>query len=59
MVRTASLVCFFSTVNSHKKEKPIKASASSRHITNLNQSILETFEIYGLASASAVQIIRN
>jgi hypothetical protein len=26
-----------------------KAGASSRHITNLKQSILETFDIYGLA----------
>jgi hypothetical protein len=26
---------------------PWKASTSSRHITNLKQSILETFDIYG------------
>jgi hypothetical protein len=35
-----------------RKEKkklayPWKASTSSRHITNLKQSILETFDIYG------------
>jgi hypothetical protein len=31
-----------------KKEKePIYTSASSGHITNLKQSILETFDIYG------------
>jgi hypothetical protein len=50
MVRTACLVCFISTVHSCiKKEKknPIKTSASSGHITNLKQSILETFDIYG------------
>jgi hypothetical protein len=45
MARTACLVCFTSTVNSHcnkKKEEayPWKASASSRHTTNLKQSIL-------------------
>jgi hypothetical protein len=28
------------------KKKPIKAGASSGHITNLKQSILETFDIY-------------
>jgi hypothetical protein len=47
-------VCFISTVNgsSNKKKKrkeepyPWKAGASSRHITNLKQSILETFDIY-------------
>ncbi len=48
MVDTACLVCFISTVNScSKKKKPIKTGASSRHITNLKQSILETFDIYG------------
>jgi hypothetical protein len=33
-----------------KKEEayPWKAGASSRHITNLKQSILETFNIYGV-----------
>ncbi len=54
------LVCFISTVNgySDKKEKkrkeeayPWKAGASSRHITNLKQSILETFNIYGWESS--------
>jgi hypothetical protein len=46
---TTSLVCFISTVNScSKKEekKPIETGASSGHITNLKQSILETFDIY-------------
>jgi hypothetical protein len=28
------------------KKKPIKTSASSGHITNLKQSILDTFDIY-------------
>ncbi len=46
MARTACLVCFISTVNGHcnKKRKeetyPWKAGASSRHTTNLKQSIL-------------------
>ncbi len=45
---TACLVCFISTVNGRsEKKKPIKTGASSRHITNLRQSILETFDIYG------------
>jgi hypothetical protein len=57
MTHTANLVCFIITVNgrSNKKEKkkrkeeayPWKAGTSSRHITNLKQSILETFDIYG------------
>ncbi len=51
MVHTACLVCFISTVNgpSKKKEEASyswKAGASSGHITNLKQSILETFDIY-------------
>ncbi len=50
-VRTACLVCFISTVNgrSNKKKEeayPWKAGTSSGHITNLKQSILETFDIY-------------
>jgi hypothetical protein len=50
MVRTACLVCFISTVNGHrgkKEKKPIKMGTSSGHITNLKQTILETFDIYG------------
>ncbi len=47
MACTACLVCFISTVNGHcnKKKKikeeayPRKAGASSRHTTNLKQSI--------------------
>jgi hypothetical protein len=54
MARTACLACFINTVNgrSNKKKKrkeeayPWKAGASSGHITNLKQSILETFNIY-------------
>ncbi len=30
-----------------KEKKPIKARASNRYLTNLKQSILETFNIYG------------
>jgi hypothetical protein len=48
MVRTTCLVCFISTVNGcikKEKKKPIKTGASSGHITNLKQSILETFDI--------------
>ncbi len=46
------LVCFISIVNgrNNKKRKeeayPWKDGASSGHITNLKQSILETFDIY-------------
>ncbi len=40
MMRTACLVCFISFVNGHsKKKKPWKVGASSRHTTNLKQSI--------------------
>jgi hypothetical protein len=35
-----------------KEKKPIKTGTSSRHITNLKQSILETFGIYGGMSHS-------
>ncbi len=46
MARSACLVCFISTVNGcSKKKKPIKTATSSGHITNLKQSILETFDI--------------
>ncbi len=51
MAHTACLVCFISTVNGcskkRKEKKPIETGASSGHITNLKQSILETFDIYG------------
>ncbi len=50
MACTACLVCFISTVNGHSeknKKKPWKTGVSSGHITNLKQSILETFDIYG------------
>jgi hypothetical protein len=47
MVHTTCLVYFICTVNGHsKKKKPWKTGASSGHITNLKQSILETFNIY-------------
>ncbi len=52
MAHTTCLVCSISTVNGHSNKKrkeayPWKASPSGRHITNLKQSILETFDIYG------------
>ncbi len=46
MAHTACLVCLISTVNGCSKKKPGKTSASSWHITNLEQSILETFDIF-------------
>jgi hypothetical protein len=50
MACTNCLVCLISTVNGYskkkKEKKPIKTGASSGHITNLKQSILETFDIY-------------
>jgi hypothetical protein len=47
MTHTACLVCFISTVNGcSKNKKPWKMGASSGHITNLKQYILETFDIY-------------
>jgi hypothetical protein len=36
------------------KKKPIKTGASSGHITNLKQSILETFDIYDIISLSTL-----
>jgi hypothetical protein len=47
---TACLVCFITTVNGYSKKiiiKGEKCGASSRHITNLKQSIF-SFNIYGL-----------
>jgi hypothetical protein len=52
-VHTACLVCFISTVNGNskkKKKKPWKIGNSSRHITNLTQSLLETSDIYNYYS---------
>jgi hypothetical protein len=37
-----------------KENKPIKTGTSSRHITNLKQSILETFDIYGLPPGDVI-----
>ncbi len=51
--RTACLVCFIGTVNgrSEKKEKKhIKTGASSGHIPNLRQSILESFDIHDITN---------
>ncbi len=62
MAHTACLVCFISIVNSRSKKRkrkeeahPWKASASSGHIANLKQSILETFDVYGLYSPNFVR----
>ncbi len=57
----ACLVCFISTVNGHSKKKTWKTGARSRHITNLKQSILETFDIYGHSNQSfkAMQFIQE
>jgi hypothetical protein len=47
MAYTACLVCFISSVSGcSKKKKPWKTAASSGHITNLKQSILDTFDVY-------------
>jgi hypothetical protein len=42
-----------------KEKKPIKTSASSGHITNLKQSILETFDIYGSTLCLCDDIIKS
>jgi hypothetical protein len=44
----ASLVLLTASTNI-KEKKPIKTGNSSRHITNLKQSILETFDVYATA----------
>ncbi len=46
MARTAYHVYFISTVNGCSKKSLVRWGANSRHITNLKQSILETFDIY-------------
>jgi hypothetical protein len=46
----ASLVLLMAPATKKKRKEeayPWKAGSSSRHITNLKQSILETFDIYG------------
>ncbi len=51
MALTACLVCFISTVNGRSKKeekKPFKTGTRCGLIANLKQSILETFDIYGL-----------
>jgi hypothetical protein len=42
----ASLVLLMAAAKKKKEKKPIKTGAISGHITNLQQSILETFDIY-------------
>jgi hypothetical protein len=46
----ASLVLPIAAASKKEKKKPYpwKAGASSRHIINLKQSILETFDIFAL-----------
>ncbi len=54
MARTACHVCFISTVNGRTKKKKKKELCLGRlslvagPVTNLNRSILETFNIYGI-----------
>jgi hypothetical protein len=45
MAGTGCLVCFISTVDGRIKKKPWKIGASSGQLTNLEQSILEIFDI--------------
>ncbi len=40
-------VLLTATAKKEKEKKPIITGASSGHLTNLKQSILETFDIYG------------
>jgi hypothetical protein len=58
MAHTACLVCFISNVNGRSKKKKLtlgrQAVAGSGHITNLKQSILETFDIYDLMRYSSL-----
>jgi len=55
---TACLVCFISTFNGRsKKKKSIKTGTSSGQITNLKQSILETFDIYDLYSNASTVLV--
>ncbi len=42
-----------------KEKKRIKTGASSRHMTNLKQSILETFDIYGCDSMEESKNIKE
>jgi hypothetical protein len=42
-----------------KEKKPIKTGASSRHMTNLKQSILETFYIYGCDSVEESKKVKE
>jgi hypothetical protein len=54
MAHTACLVCFISTINGRSKKKKRlslgRTGASSGHITNLKQSILEASDIYAPAT---------
>ncbi len=42
------------TIKEKKRRNPLKAGASSGHITNLKQSILETFDILFLSIVVAM-----
>jgi hypothetical protein len=42
-----------------KEKKPIKTSTSSRHVENLKQSILETFDTYGPSSSTVANVFTN
>jgi len=44
------------TATKKKEAYPWKAGASSGHITNLKQSFLETFDIYGYYTPSLLNL---
>ncbi len=54
------LYCQWQQQQKRKEEAyPWKAGTSSGHITNLKQSILETFDIYGLISQNGTACFKN
>jgi hypothetical protein len=58
----ASLMLSMAAATKKKRKEeayPWKAGASSGHITNLKQSILETFDIYGFTTEIEGQAINS
>ncbi len=51
----ASLVLLMATAKRNEKDA-LKTGTSSRHITNLKQSIWETFDIYDLHTLVHIEI---
>jgi hypothetical protein len=55
MAHTACLVCFISTINGRSKKSLLRLALVAAP-TNLKQSILETFNIYGVMPPKVAKV---